>query len=568
MFAGSDTATQIVETIWPLSSVATRCDAAGTGKGVLPLRTFIQETLRRSRTSYSTLQVALYYLIKVKAHVPSCNFTKEQTQQSSAFRAMQCGRRMFLAALILASKYLQDRNYSARAWSKISGLNTTEINQNEIAFLKAVSWELHIPETLFQRWTEIVLKYTPTAQSGASKALGCMLNSWKDIVPRLNDRLELETPIVPDRSESVSPPSVYQNYPPSPPWSDTSDDATPTLSEPSLPTPRAHVSGRTLPSLSSCLPRINIIATPPMSIPNTPAVSYGQTRPAISSAMSQVHQASTHRTTLDPRPTQDRGLSYGSFPTSARRSSLARSISSSSSFSSPESMVSDTSSLSSRSSRSSSISSIASSSCGPSQPSLAVLATRRCANMTSGGLKGYGRSHVTSEPITEVTMYSSPESFDGITRLTDSPMDIVDPAKEAAQALISLPLARIAEDHASFQGPTYPSYINRKRSRCNSVENWSLQQSVSDLLKEDLPVDVVAEDSHMATSFLLQPKEVQIPSSSFVNGSVKLPVPLSMPRNSGSLKRACCETGRARTTRPGIPNGWDNLLLSPVSTVS
>jgi hypothetical protein len=35
------------------------------------LRTFIQETLRRSRTSYSTLQVALYYLIKVKPHVPT-----------------------------------------------------------------------------------------------------------------------------------------------------------------------------------------------------------------------------------------------------------------------------------------------------------------------------------------------------------------------------------------------------------------------------------------------------------------------------------------------------------------
>jgi len=86
----------------------------------------------------------------------------EQPDDAHSIRALQCGRRMFLSALILASKYLQDRNYSARAWSKISGLNTLEINQNEMAFLLAVNWELHITDAVFQRWTDIVLKYTPT----------------------------------------------------------------------------------------------------------------------------------------------------------------------------------------------------------------------------------------------------------------------------------------------------------------------------------------------------------------------------------------------------------------------
>jgi len=155
-----DSSAQIVEAIWPLSSVACRSDMGN--KGVLPLRTFIQETLRRSRTSYSTLQVALYYLILIKPHVPKHDFTMEQPDDAHSIRALQCGRRMFLAALILASKYLQDRNYSARAWSKISGLNTLEINQNEMAFLLAVNWELHITEPVFQRWADIVLKYTPS----------------------------------------------------------------------------------------------------------------------------------------------------------------------------------------------------------------------------------------------------------------------------------------------------------------------------------------------------------------------------------------------------------------------
>ena len=163
-------------------------------KAVLPLRTFIQETLRRSRTSYSTLQVALYYLVLIKPHVPKHDFTMEQPDDVHANRVLQCGRRMFLAALILASKYLQDRNYSARAWSKISGLATQEINQNEVAFLLAVDWKLHITEAVFQRWTEIVLKYTPSQPpapgTGCSQAYEREVQDWKNVILLLNPELD------------------------------------------------------------------------------------------------------------------------------------------------------------------------------------------------------------------------------------------------------------------------------------------------------------------------------------------------------------------------------------------
>lgn len=146
--------------IWPSSSPL--CPEAARDSSVLPLRTFIQETLRRSRTSYSTLQVALYYLVLIKDKLPASDFTMEQTDDCHSSRALQCGRRMFLAALILASKYLQDRNYSARAWSKISGLNTNEINQNEMAFVLAVNWKLHITEEVYHRWTDCVMKHSPS----------------------------------------------------------------------------------------------------------------------------------------------------------------------------------------------------------------------------------------------------------------------------------------------------------------------------------------------------------------------------------------------------------------------
>ncbi|KAH0537774.1 hypothetical protein GP486_008814, partial [Trichoglossum hirsutum] len=119
----------------------------------------------------------------------------EQPEDGQALRALQCGRRMFLAALILASKYLQDRNYSARAWSKISGLNTQEINLNEMTFLSAVNWRLHISETVFQRWTDIVLKYTPSApppSSPSSSPFRVEENStdWSSVIPMLNADLD------------------------------------------------------------------------------------------------------------------------------------------------------------------------------------------------------------------------------------------------------------------------------------------------------------------------------------------------------------------------------------------
>ena len=79
-----------------------------------------------------------------------------------------CGRRMFLASLISASKYLQDRNYSNKAWSRISGLNVQEINENERAFLELVGWELHLSAGDFGRWVERLNTLTSTGISGGS----------------------------------------------------------------------------------------------------------------------------------------------------------------------------------------------------------------------------------------------------------------------------------------------------------------------------------------------------------------------------------------------------------------
>ncbi|ODQ56167.1 hypothetical protein SAICODRAFT_51789, partial [Saitoella complicata NRRL Y-17804] len=152
-----DSAALIIETIW--STTASPhihpIDPRSVDKQhpcglVLPLRTFIQETLRRSRTSYSTLQLALWYLILLRDR---CEVNVVGKKGDGL---PPCGRRSFLSALILASKFLQDRNYSNRAWSRISGLSTSEINANEMEFLKRVSWTLFVSVETFSVWASVL----------------------------------------------------------------------------------------------------------------------------------------------------------------------------------------------------------------------------------------------------------------------------------------------------------------------------------------------------------------------------------------------------------------------------
>lgn len=426
-FAATDSSTQIVEAIWPLSSAACRPEPGN--RTVLPLRTFIQETLRRSRTSYSTLQVALYYLVLIKPHVPKRGFTTEQYEDRYFDRALQCGRRMFLAALILASKYLQDRNYSARAWSKISGLGVQEINQNEIAFLLAVNWKLHITDEVFQRWTEIVLKHTPPPpppSSGAfSQTLARQTLRWKHAILKLNPDLTNVEVLMPTAQLSaarssdlcaLSPRSILnlpaeQQQRPTPSVLAEEETCDPKLTTkylpPMEPTPMMAYSatpGRMAPTLG-LLPTPRL--TPQSSGLCTPAASVAYQIVGRSSAMAMAQAGVTSAAAqhLERFPAATLSTSPQNF-CPARRSSLANSIST---MSSPESMVSDLSHTS-RSSSVSSASSLASATLN--NPLMAQSRFRLMKAMNErSSLKT--TIHTVSESSEEYGFSSSPESYTG-----------------------------------------------------------------------------------------------------------------------------------------------------------
>lgn len=569
----ADSSTQIVEAIWPLSSVVCRNELGS--KAVLPLRTFIQETLRRSRTSYSTLQVALYYLILIKPHVPKHNFTTEQPDDKHADRALQCGRRMFLAALILASKYLQDRNYSARAWSKISGLNTQEINQNEIAFLLAVNWKLHITDEVFQRWTEIVLKYTPPpsppSPGTVSQTYAQQSADWKQLILKLEpeltniDGLIPMTPATATASDlcALSPRSIL-NLPQEArnPYIFESVAGTPKMySAPAIiePSPNTgYTPGRLAPAMS-LLPTPRL--TPQTSGFCTPAVGaasqlLGRSN-AMGLAMAQASTINVAQTTLDRFPCSVTSSPQGYCP--VRRSSLANSVSTASS---PESMVSD-SSRSSRSSSISSASSLASATLYNSTSRCSVPSRFRVAKLWNDRVSLKPSVPSVPEDYDEHCLSSSPESYSGLetTKLGDLCLDTPlarrereldemtrDPASDAARALQDL------HNHDVSADATPTAKTGSKRSRATSIDN-SLHENVRDILNRRYESPESSWSNTLASSRAMA-------SESYL----QVPVHTTFGRNA---KRVCCSaeaaTGyQAAGVHPAIglrgPGMWDGIL--------
>ncbi|KAI1823677.1 hypothetical protein F4861DRAFT_309702 [Xylaria intraflava] len=563
-----DSSTQIVEAIWPLSSVFHRQEMGH--KAVLPLRTFIQETLRRSRTSYSTLQVALYYLILIKPHVPNHDFTMEQPDDVHAVRALQCGRRMFLAALILASKYLQDRNYSARAWSKISGLATQEINQNEMAFLCAVNWKLHITDAVFKRWTEIILKHMPfqppSSGSGCSQISEQQYLDWKTLLLQLEPDLDRVEDLIPI---AHSPRRATASFPESPNCSpltprvrsvssSEAPDATPTLKNIATPTvmepvPAAvHTPGRLAPALG-LLPTPRL--TPQLTGFCTPAVTAATSllggRCSMGFAMAQATQSSASQN-LDRWPS-----SLSTSPRSnmlMRRPSLANSISTASS---PESMVSD----SSRTSRSSSISSASSLTSAPSVK-LDVQARFRNAKLYG---ERYGLKPVIAsvpENYEQNCITSSPESYTGTvgkdlyqmsleTPLTRRDCEIEDVA-DAARALQEL--HNYCYTSARLCSARRPGL---KRGRRVSADD-RLQENVREMLSGP-------DYSHNESEW----QDKMVDNRSLIDLDVRqTPIDTSY---AGCRKRLCCPaevaigsyvipTIHPAVGGPGGPGMWEGIL--------
>ncbi|KAL0080743.1 cyclin [Phycomyces blakesleeanus] len=133
-----DITVQAIHTIWPQPIVS--------HKPVASLTTFLRHILKYSRTTHSTLQLAIFYLFRARTKI----------QKNKQDGVASCGRRMFLAALICAHKYLQDKTYKNVAWSKVSGLKVAHVNVAEKTMLQLLDWQLHVKKETYDQWLSML----------------------------------------------------------------------------------------------------------------------------------------------------------------------------------------------------------------------------------------------------------------------------------------------------------------------------------------------------------------------------------------------------------------------------
>jgi hypothetical protein len=195
----------------------------------MPLKNFVHKVLKRSRTSGSIMQIALCYLEAIRSKVPEIlhdeklgirlycipksailpateaefqmdqklsnlevsnpsvasnedvlsdqntpTIVRHMPTTSSLPSPLLCPRCTFLVALILASKFSQDKSYSNRAWAKLSGLPPREIGRCERALGQTLDWRLWIG------------KKAPTSSSSAFRTVvQCQSESFINVSPSL-----------------------------------------------------------------------------------------------------------------------------------------------------------------------------------------------------------------------------------------------------------------------------------------------------------------------------------------------------------------------------------------------
>jgi hypothetical protein len=109
--------------------------------------TFFFENSEANDNGVNTVRIA------DDAHDFDSELTKSQEESAPSTSAslpspLLCPRRTFLASVILASKFSQDKCYSNRAWAKLSGLPPREIGRCERALGQALGWRLWVGKTL------------------------------------------------------------------------------------------------------------------------------------------------------------------------------------------------------------------------------------------------------------------------------------------------------------------------------------------------------------------------------------------------------------------------------------
>ncbi|RKO88712.1 hypothetical protein BDK51DRAFT_51682 [Blyttiomyces helicus] len=108
-------------------------------------RGFVAHLLERTEVSLSTVLLALKYM-------------QRMAREPGSPAAHQPLATAFLAALLLANKFLDDGSFTNAAWADAGGIPVADLNRAEWEALEAIEFELAVSEEEYMGWIVAVSK--------------------------------------------------------------------------------------------------------------------------------------------------------------------------------------------------------------------------------------------------------------------------------------------------------------------------------------------------------------------------------------------------------------------------
>ncbi|KAJ3377976.1 hypothetical protein HDU92_007786 [Lobulomyces angularis] len=119
----------------------------------VPFNIFVHKTLETIKFNWRIPYLALYYITQLKIKNPKI--------------IMRIGMEyhLFIGALILAQKFLDDNRWTNSTWSRLTGLPLNEVNIMEREILQRLNYNLNVTTRVYDNWIVMINKVINSANT-------------------------------------------------------------------------------------------------------------------------------------------------------------------------------------------------------------------------------------------------------------------------------------------------------------------------------------------------------------------------------------------------------------------
>ncbi|GAB2232294.1 hypothetical protein Droror1_Dr00011326 [Drosera rotundifolia] len=134
------------------AGIAKRCKWASSSKDArirafdgmeapdMTIQSFLERIFRYTRVGSPVYVVAYVYIDRLSQNYPG-------------FRISPCNvHRLLITTIMVASKYVEDRNYRNSYFARVGGLTTNEMNRLELDLLFLMGFRLHVNVSVFESY--------------------------------------------------------------------------------------------------------------------------------------------------------------------------------------------------------------------------------------------------------------------------------------------------------------------------------------------------------------------------------------------------------------------------------